>query len=115
MKRHENALGIMEGARNVRAIAKSLLDAANEAAGEGIGAEQDAAVRMIVHRLARLCRVEEIAYGYDNVTLSDTYCTLMDECKTRANEGAGAPVRIVKPVTLLHAPELGELPDGAQG
>lgn len=114
MKRHENALGIMEGARNVRAIAKSLLDAANEAAGEGIGAEQDAAVRMIVHRLARLCKVEEIDYGYDAVTLNDTYCALVNECVARANEGAAAPVRVAEQVTLLH-PELTELPDGAQG
>lgn len=101
MKRHENALGILEGARNLRAIARSLVDAADEAAGEGIGAEQDAAVRMIVHRLAKLCRVEEIAYGYDAVTLADTYGTLVKECRTRAEEGAAAPVPSAEPIIVL--------------
>ena len=115
MKRHENALSIMEGARNVRAIAKSLLDAANEAAGEGIGAEQDAAVRMIVHRLAGLCRVEEIAYGYDTETLTDTYCTLMNECITRAKEGTAAPVPIAEPVVLLPSGRLSRLLDSVRG
>lgn len=112
MKRHEDALGIMEGARNVCAIARSLLDAAEEAAGEGVGAEHDAAVRMIVHRLARLCRVEEISYGYDAVTGADIYCMLMDECKARANEvGAGRrvgePVILLRPASLLERPETG--------
>lgn len=105
MKRHENALGIMEGARNVRAIARSLSEAADEAAGEGIGAEQDAAVRLIAYRLARLCNVEEIAYGYDAKTLSDTYCTLIKECRVRAVEDTVAQVRIVEPV-MTH-PDLG--------
>ena len=114
MKRHQNALGIMEGARNVRAIARSLMEAADESAGEGIGAEQDAAVRMIVHRLAKLCKVEEISYGYDAETLEDVYCTLMRECKTRAQEGA--PRRQQDRVILLNPkaePEL--ITDGVQG
>jgi hypothetical protein len=115
MKRHENALGIMEGARNVRAIAKSLLDAAEEAAGEGIGAEQDAAVRMIVHRLARLCKVDEISYGYDVVTLTDTYCTLMHECKSRAKEGRVSARPIDEAVILLRPAELTEVPDSLRG
>lgn len=92
MKRHEAALDIQEGIAPFYSIARSLSDAAEEAVGEGIGAERDAAVRVIVHRLARLCRVDEISYGYDTVTLADTYCTLMNECKTRALEretGAG--------------------------
>ena len=113
MKRHENALGIMAGARNVRAIAKSLLDAADEAAGEGIGAEQDAAVRMIVHRLARLCRVDEITYGFDAATVSDTYCLLMQECKTRAQEGAAPPPRTGR--TIILQAKRAELPEGVQG
>jgi hypothetical protein len=113
MKRHQNAVGILEGARNVRAIAKSLLEAADEAAGEGIGAEQDAAVRMIVYRLARLCGVDEIATGYNTVTLKDVYCTLMNECKMRAKEGGAAPMRVVEPVTLLQ-PELTGLPESMQ-
>jgi hypothetical protein len=86
MKRHEAALGVQEGVTNLCLIARSLAEAAEEAIGEGIGAERDAAVRVIVHRLARLCRVDEISYGYDPVTLADTYRTLMDECKTRALE-----------------------------
>ena len=105
----------MEGARNVRAIAKSLLDAADEAAGEGIGAEQDAAVRMIVHRLARLCRADEIGYGFDAVTLGDSYCALMKECRVRAQEGAAAPARMREPIILLHATEAIGLPEGAKG
>jgi hypothetical protein len=86
MKRHETALGIQEGIGSFDTIARLLSDAAEEAVGEGIGAERDAAVRVIVHRLARLCRVDEISYGYDAVTLADTFCTLMNECKTRAAE-----------------------------
>jgi hypothetical protein len=89
MKRHEDALGIQEGALNVRAIAKSLLGAAEEAAGEGVGAEQDAAVRMIVHRLARVCRVDLISYGYDAETLADTFHLLVEECKSKV-QGDGA-------------------------
>ena len=86
MKRHEAALGVQEGVANLSLIARALAEAAEEAAGEGIGAERDAAVRAIAYRLARLCRVDEISYGYDPVTLADTYCTLMTECKTRAQE-----------------------------
>jgi replicative DNA helicase len=86
MKRHEAALGVQEGIANLSLIARSLAEAAEEAVGEGIGAERDAAVRVIVHRLARLCRVDEISYGYDAVTLADTYCTLMNECKARSQE-----------------------------
>jgi hypothetical protein len=116
MKRHENALGIQEGACNLRAIARSLVEAADEAAGEGIGAEQDAAVRMIVHRLARLCRVDDIAYGYNAVTLVDTYCTLMNECKTRAQEvGRLNPVQIDTPMITLQMRRRDELQEGIQG
>jgi hypothetical protein len=86
MKRHEAALGIQEVIAPFNSIARLLSDAAEEAASDGIGAERDAAVRVIVLRLARLCRVDEISYGYDTVTLADTYCTLMNECKARALE-----------------------------
>ena len=112
MKRHENAVGIMEGARNVKAMARSLVEAADEAAGEGIGAEQDAAVRMIVLRLARVCKVEEILFGYDAATLEDTFCKLMKECTARAKEGAPAPARAVDPVPL-ELPQLVQLREGA--
>lgn len=113
MKRHQNALGIMEGARNVAAIAKSLLEAVEEATGEGIGPEHDAAVRMMVHRLARLCRVEEIEYGFDPATLKDHFCLLMNECKGRAQEGAGLEVE--GEAILLNSANLAELPESGQG
>lgn len=116
MKRHETALAITEGARNVRAIARSLVEAVDEAAGEGVGAEYDAAVRMIVHRLARLCKVDEINYGYDAVTLTDTYCVLMHECRTKAKEGShAAPRSLDEDVILLRPAKLRELPDSVQG
>ena len=116
MKRHQNALGIIEGARNLRAIARSLVDAADEATGEGIGAEQDAAVRMIVHRLGRLCKVDEINYGYDAVTLADVYCTLLKECQTRAKEHAPQPVaREMDRVILLHPAAPAERPEERPG
>jgi hypothetical protein len=105
MKRHEDALGIQEGACNLRAIAKSLVGAADEAAGEGIGVEQDAAVRMIVHRLARICRVDLISYGYDVETLADTFGSLVQECKSRSQAGGGAdgPLGVENAVVMLQA------------
>jgi hypothetical protein len=116
MKRDEDALGIQEGACNLRAIAKSLVGAANEAAGEGIGAEQDAAVRMIVHRLARLCRVDLISYGYDAESLADTFGVLLKECKTRALEGGRQePQGIGNAVVMLHAAGLTEVPERIEG
>ena len=115
MKRHEDALGIQEGAVNVRAIARSLLEATDEAAGEGIGAEQDAAVRLIVHRLARLCRVDQVSYGYDPVTLADVYCTLMQECQTRAGERNAEPARLAGPVVMVQGGRVVELPTLSPG
>lgn len=116
MKRHEDALGIQEGACNVRAIAKSLVRAADEAAGEGVGVEQDAAVRMIVHRLARVCRVDLISCGYDPETLQDTFVSLMKECRTRAREGrpeAAEEVRLDRRIIMLQAAGLAEPAKGA--
>jgi hypothetical protein len=117
MKRHQDALGIQEGACNLKAIARSLMGAADEAAGEGIGAEQDAAVRMIVHRLARLCRVDLISYGYDVESLADTFCTLMQECKTRAQEGGKAPEPLGLPnaVVMLQSAGLIGTQEGIEG
>ena len=117
MKRHEDALGIQEGACNLRAIARSLVGAADEATGEGIGAEQDAAVRMIVHRLARLCRVDLVSYGYDVESLADTFCTLMQECKTRAQEGVkhAKPQGIEDAVVMLQAAGLANPPESIEG
>lgn len=86
MNRHEAALDILEGTATFSIIVRLLAAAADQAAGEGVGAERDPAVRVIAYQLARLCRVDEISYGYDPATLADTYCTLMNECKTRARE-----------------------------
>jgi hypothetical protein len=117
MKRHEDALGIQEGACNLRAIAKSLVGAADEAVGEGVGAEQDAAVRMIVHRLARLCRVDLISYGYDAESLADTFCILMQECKTRAQERGMHQEQpgIESAVVMLQAAGLADTPESIEG
>jgi len=86
MKRYEAALEVLEAVPNFATIARVLVQAADEATGMGIGPERDSAVRLIAYRLARLCRVDEISYGYDPVTLADTFCTLMNECKVRAKE-----------------------------
>jgi len=101
MKRHKAALAIQQGARNVRAIARSLVEASDEAAREGIGAEKDAAVRMIVHQLAQVCNVDEIKYGYDPESLKDVYCILMSECEERAKEIVVAPEHVspMRPVS----------------
>jgi hypothetical protein len=101
MKRHADALGIQEGACNLRAIARSLVGAAEEAAAEGKGAEQDAAVRMIVHRLARLCRVDLVSYGYDPAGLADTYHILMHECNVRAQEGGELRQMDIKDAVIM--------------
>ena len=117
MKRHVDALGIQEGARNLKAIAKSLVGATDEAVREGVGAEQDAAVRMIVHRLARICRVDLISYGYDVESLADTFGTLMQECKSRAQEGGrGQTLQgIDGAVVMLQAAGLTEVPESLEG
>ena len=117
MKRHRDALGIQEGACNLRAIAKSLVGAADEAAGEGVGAEQDAAVRMIVHRMARLCRVDLVSYGYDVQSLADTFCVLIQECKSRSQErGRGVDtLEIGDAVVMLQAAGLTAPQEGVEG
>ena len=117
MKRHEDALGIQEGACNLKAIAKSLVGAADEALGEGVGAEQDAAVRMIVHRLARLCRMDLISYGYDIQSLADAFGNLVQECRTGSQEG-GRGVRqagIESAVVMLQAAGLTGAQEGIEG
>ncbi|MCM0081196.1 hypothetical protein L4X63_06310 [Geomonas sp. Red32] len=111
MKRHRNAVGIMEGAKNVCAIARSLVEAAEEAVGEGLGAEHDAAVRMIVHRLAGLCQVEDIAYGFDPVTGRDVFGMLMNECREKAGHEPAGMAGENERIILLR-PSLKELPEG---
>ena len=117
MKRHEDALGIQEGACNLRAIAKSLVGAADEAVCEGVGAEQDAAVRMIVHRLARLCRMDLVSYGFDAESLADTFGALVRECQARAQpKGRGLdPVGIESAVVMLQAAGLTDPQESIEG
>ena len=117
MKRHVDALGSQEGANNLRAIAKSLVGATEEAVGEVVGVEQDAAVRMIVHRLARICRMDLISYGYDVESLADSFGTLMQECKARAQEGRKAPdlLELGEAVVMLQAAGLIETPESFEG
>ncbi|GFO68532.1 hypothetical protein GMLC_21110 [Geomonas limicola] len=101
MKRHEAALEVLDAVPNLATIARVLSAAADEAAGEGGGPERDPAVRLIAYRLARLCQVDDITYGYDPVTLADTYCTLMKECKARATESTD---ELVFPLPDLFTP-----------
>ena len=54
--RFRDAYSIAQGACNVRGIARSLVEAADAAAAEGLLQEGDAAVRLIVTQLAHLCR-----------------------------------------------------------
>jgi hypothetical protein len=117
MKRHRDALGIQEGACNLRAMAKSLVGAADEAVGEGIGPDQDAAVRMIVHRLARICRVDLISYGYDAESLADTFVTLMHECKTKVQEReqSQVPLGLESAVVMLQAAGLTDASGSVEG
>lgn len=82
MNRHEDALFIQKGACNIRAIARTLVKAADAAANEGMRQEEDAAVRLIVHQLAFLAKTTVI----DNE--SSEYNKLMDECEAKAKESA---------------------------
>jgi len=78
--RHREALEIQEGACNVRAIARALVKAADEAGNEGgPNPREDAAVRLIAHQIAFLCNVREIDDGFL------VYSKLEDECR-KANE-----------------------------
>lgn len=88
MSRFEAALKVQEKGHDFYATVKLLVAAADEAVKDGVGAECDPAVRAIAYRLARLCRVDDISYGYDPATLADTFCALMNECKSRAKETA---------------------------
>jgi len=101
MKRHEAALEVLDAVPNLATIARVLYAAAEEAAGEGVGVERDPAVRVIAYRLARICQVDDITYGYDPVTLADTYRTLMSECKARATESTD---EVIFPLPDLFTP-----------
>jgi len=76
--RHREALEIQEGACNVRAIARALVKAADEAGNEGgPNPREDAAVRLIAHQIAFLCNVAEIDNGFL------VYSKLEDECRAK--------------------------------
>jgi hypothetical protein len=81
--RFYNAHGIQQGACNIRAIARELVKAADEASADGVQPSEDAAVRLIVHQLAHLTHYGEVNNGFDEVTLKSTWNILMDECEEK--------------------------------
>lgn len=77
MKRHKDALAIQQGASNPSGIALSIVDACREIREQpgNTGTAQitgDAAVRLMVHQLAFICR----AHAVDG-----EYAELMAECE----------------------------------
>jgi hypothetical protein len=87
-KRYSDALEIVEGASDPSAIALAIADACHEARHEPnyTGNDQvtaDPAIRLMVHQLAYLCRLQEIE---DNVPV---YSGLIDACKAVAAENRG--------------------------
>lgn len=77
-KRFKNALAVQQGACNPHAIARTLVEALDEARKEGKSTEivcLDPAVRLICHQLAFLLRVGEIETGYG------IYSALTQQCE----------------------------------
>lgn len=79
-KRHDDALLIQQGAVNPSGIAHSIIAACQEVRDESGNVREDAAIRLMVHQLAHICRVREID---DELS---TYSMLTDECAKYANE-----------------------------
>lgn len=78
--RYKNALHIQQGACNTRAVAAALVEACDEVMAETASTAatyNDPAIRMIVHQLAHLCKVDRI------MDLS-VYDSLQKACKLRA-------------------------------
>jgi hypothetical protein len=75
--RFQDALFIQEGACNISGIAHALVYAANEARKDGVQPSEDVAVRLIVHQLNHLCKVDEINNGLVK------YVELVEECKNK--------------------------------
>lgn len=82
-RRHRDAIAIQAGACNIRGIARSLVAAADAAAEanqkdwqSNPTQEEDPAVRLIVHQLAFLCKVDEINHELE------TYDELIEECRS---------------------------------
>ena len=85
-RRHRDAIAIQAGACNIRGIARSLVEAADAAAEanhkdwqSNPTQEEDPAVRLIVHQLAFLCKVDEIDHELG------TYNDLIEECRRYEN------------------------------
>lgn len=82
MKRHFDALAIQNGACNPSGIAISIVDACREIRNQPNhrGTDEitsDAAVRLMVHQLAFICRADDAYVG-------DCYCDLIKECQILA-------------------------------
>ena len=74
-----DALGIQEGACNVRGIARALVKAADASAEDGVQPGKDIVVRLIVAQLAWLCGADGIG-GVNGLEYSDA----IRQCKERA-------------------------------
>lgn len=85
MKRHSDAIGIQQGACNPSGIALAIVAACREMRETpGTGTDEitsDPAIRLMVHQLAFICKVDEINHG--NVML---YPELIVKCETEAKE-----------------------------
>ncbi len=81
--RFENAVFIQQGACNPSGIAHSIVQACQEArkeCGDTAYLTSDPAIRLMVHQLAFICKVDEI----NNEFL--TYNTLTELCEQKAGE-----------------------------
>lgn len=82
-RRHNDALYVQMGACNPRAVARSLVQALDDAAAERPSTDQvrrDEACRLICHQLAHLMGVYEV--DHDAVT----WRRLVDTCSAMADE-----------------------------
>jgi hypothetical protein len=76
-ERHRNALLIVDpGACNPSGIAHAIIAACREARDEGVAADRDAAVRLMVTQLAWICRAD---------SNTKEYSVLLAECRRRAS------------------------------
>jgi hypothetical protein len=90
-KRHRDAIAIQQGACNPSGIARSLVQAIDEARAENGATDSvraDPACRLICHQLAFIMGVGEIDYGDDTML----YNRLMDACEQAvAADNAATP------------------------
>jgi len=75
--RHRNAIAIQQGACNPSGIALSIVEACQEIRAEATKGEitRDAALRLMVHQLAFICRAND-----DQITGTE-YSALIAECE----------------------------------